>query len=143
QTRFRVQAPNSTPRVVKVIALDARSEQVVRRLADQPWNRASFFLASGELRSLTGQPANLDDEVATADLIVMVAAAGGEAEAAAAIGRACSLRRVMTTALIVESASAPEAALSRTLAHVRPWALMVVMADEDEYIEDMMRALRA
>jgi hypothetical protein len=143
EARFRVQAPNSTPRAVTVIALDARSEPVVRRLADHSWNRASFFVSNGTLSDLSGQAANLDDAVAKADLIVMVAAAGGHAEAATAIGRASSERRVMTTALIIETATAPEAALSRTLAQVRPWALMVVMAEDDEYIEDMLTALRA
>jgi hypothetical protein len=33
EARFRVQTPNSTPRVSKVIALDAAGEAVVRRLA--------------------------------------------------------------------------------------------------------------
>jgi hypothetical protein len=150
EARFRVQAPNSTPRTVTVIALDAASEPVVRRLADQTWNRASFLIAApvpsaehSALRDLAGQPLTLDDQVAAADLIVMVASAGGQAEAATAIGRASSDHRVMTTALIIETATASDAALARTLAQVRPWALMVVLADADDYIEDMLRALRA
>ena len=77
EARFRVQAPNSTPRAVTVIALDARSEPVVRRLADHNWNRASFLVSNGTLCDLAGQAANLDAAVAAADLIVMVAAAGG------------------------------------------------------------------
>ena len=150
EARFRVQAPNSTPRTVTVIALDAASEPVVRRLADQTWNRASFLVAApvpsaenSGLRDLAGQPLTLDDQVAAADLIVMVASAGGQAEAATAIGQASSAQRVMTTALIIETATASDAALARTLAQVRPWSLMVVLADADDYIEDMLRALRA
>jgi hypothetical protein len=143
QARFRVQAPNSTPRAVAVIALDAPSEPVVRRLADQAWNRASFLFANGTLRDRVGQTIGLEEQVAKADLIVMVASAGGHAEAASAIGRASSERRVMTTALIIETATASEEALARTLAQVRPWSLMVVMADADDYIEDMLLALRA
>jgi len=143
EARFRVQAPNSTPRAVTVIALDAESEPVVRRLADQTWNRASFLLANGTLRDLGGQALVLEDRVAATDLIVMVASAAGHADAAAAIGRASSDRRVMTTALIIETSTASDAALARTLAQVRPWSLMVVMADADDYIDDMLRALRA
>jgi hypothetical protein len=116
---------------------------VVRRLASEAWNRAAFFLATGTLRDLQGDAANLQAVVSTADLIVMVAAAGGHADAAAAIGRASSDRRVMTTALIIETATASDAELARTLAQVRPWSLMVVMADADEYIADMLQALRA
>ena len=65
------------------------------------------------------------DEVDTADLVVMVATPGGHAQAASIIGEACSLRRVMTTALVVGAKSASDEAVSRTLAHVRPWSLML------------------
>jgi hypothetical protein len=43
EARFRVDYPNSKPRVVKVVALDAASERVVKRLAQQSWHRATFF----------------------------------------------------------------------------------------------------
>ena len=33
EARFRIEAPNSKPRAVKVIALDAPSEGVVKKLA--------------------------------------------------------------------------------------------------------------
>ena len=72
----------------------------------------------------------------------MVAAAGGHAQAAEAIGRACSLERVTTTALIVGAADASDDELSRTLAQLRPWSLMVVIASTDDYVADMMTALR-
>jgi hypothetical protein len=32
--------------------------------------------------------------------------------------------------------------LARTLARVRPWSLMVVIAGSDDYVMDMMTALR-
>jgi hypothetical protein len=137
EARFRVQAPNSTPRAIAVIALDDASAPVVRRLADRPWNRARFLVANG----LTKE--SIEALVAATDLVVMIASAGGQADAAAAIGRAASDRRVMTTALIIDTATASEDALARTLAQVRPWSLMVVMADADDYIEDMLLALRA
>ena len=173
EARFRVQEPNSKPRSIKVIALDAPSEDVVRRLAEASWNRATFFTASsfagapqgeqglstrrepqgrpepsretkdGWLRDLVGRPCDLMHEVHTADLVVMIATAGCSARAASIIGEACSLKRVMTTALVVGGTSASDEALSRTLAPLRPWSLMVVIADSDDYIEDMLIALRA
>ena len=72
----------------------------------------------------------------------MIVKAGGNAAAAAMIGRACSLKRVTTTALVVGATEAPEHELSRTLAQLRPWSLMVVIANTDEYIVDMLTALR-
>src|SRR6266540_544479 len=43
ETRFRVDYPNSKPRVVKVVALDEASERVVKRVAQRQWQRATFF----------------------------------------------------------------------------------------------------
>jgi len=50
---------------------------------------------------------------------------------------------VTTTGFVVGAASASQNALSKTLAQVRPWSLMVVIAHSDDYVEDMMTALRA
>ena len=146
EARFRVQASNSKPRSIKVIALDVPSEVVVRRLAEASWSHATFFTAhstEGSLSDLGGHTRDLLHEVYTGDLVVLVAAAGGTAQAASVIGEACSLKGVMTTALIVGASSVSDEALSRTLAPLRPWSLMVVIASSDDYIEDMLTALRA
>lgn len=158
EARFRINYPNSKPRVVKVIALDQASERVVKRLAGLTWQRASFLTASkfhgaprggagwsmqAWLSDLAGRTHDLIDEVASADLVVMVSSAGAGAEAAAVIGEACSVRKVMTTALIVDSETKSNEELSRSLAQLRPYASMLVIADSDEYIETMLAALRA
>jgi len=160
EARFRVQAPNSTPRATKVIALDAAGEAVVRRLAGTGWEHATFFTVeargqpgdsgdpspaspNGALRDLAGRVRSVTDEVDTADLVILVAGPGGHAQAASLIGRSCSRRRVMTAGFIVGVTSASDGALSKTLAQVRPWSLMVVIAKSDDYIDDMMTALRA
>jgi hypothetical protein len=136
EARYRVSAPNSFPRTVKLVALDAAGEEVVRRLSLGAWKHARFYSAATFTR-------NLADEVATADLVIMVAGPGGLAQAATDVGRACSDRRVNTTALIVRADTAGDDQLARTLAQIRPWALMVVIANTDEYIDDMLVALRA
>ena len=59
---------------------------------------------SGWLSDLAGRTKNLIEEIDSADLVVMVATAGENAEAASIIGEACSLKRVMTTALILGGA---------------------------------------
>jgi hypothetical protein len=157
EARFRIDAPNSRTRRVKVIALDAASEAVVKHLAERRWNNASFFTASafsgalpqrgfsmqGWLSDLTGRTKDLIDEVDGADLVVMVATAGANPQAAALIGEACSLKRVSTTGLILGGPSVSDDMLSRTLAQLRPWSLMLVIASGEDYIEDMLLALRA
>jgi hypothetical protein len=157
EARFRIDAPNSMPRHVKVVALDRVSEAVVASLAGRHWNNASFFTApafagappesgfsmQGWLADITGRTRDLMGEIDGADLVVMVAAAGESAQAAALIGEACSLRRVTTTGLILSGPSVTDDMLSKTLAQLRPWSLMLVIAEGEDYIEDMLRALRA
>ena len=115
EARFRIQTPNPTSRVVKVISLDTAGDREI---------------------------ATLVEEVPAADLVVMVASAGADAHAAAIIGEACSLHRVMTTTLVVRAASATDEALSRTLAQVRPWSLMVVVANDEAYVEEILGSFR-
>jgi len=147
EARFRVQTPNSLPRAIKVIALDRDGEAVVRRLVEAGWKHAAFLLAGDSrdaaLRDLSGSTRALAAEVATADLVVLVAGPGGRAHTASTIGEACSRRRVMTTGFIVGASSASERDLSSTLAQLRPWSLMLVVASSDDYIDDMLTALRA
>jgi hypothetical protein len=158
EAKFRIDAPNSKPRAIKVIALDKRSEAVVKKLAEGEWNKASFFTSvtfetppqagadwsmKAWLNDLAGRTIKLMDEVDTADLVVMVASAGEKAEAASVIGEACAAKRVQTTALILDRKSASDDALSNTLLHLRPFASMLVVADDDDYIESMLVALRA
>jgi hypothetical protein len=158
EAKFRINRPNSQPRAVKVIALDAPSERVVKELAGSQWQRASFLTASsfsgaprpgerfsmgGWLNDLAGRTKDLVDEVNTADLVVMVATAGESAAAAAIIGEACNVKHVMTTALILGGASTSDETLSKMLAQLRPHVMMLVISSADEYIKDMLTALRA
>jgi hypothetical protein len=78
-----------------------------------------------------------------ADLVVMVATAGQNASAAAIIGEACSVKRVNTTGLIIAGASTSDEALATTLSQLRPWSLMLVIASAEDYVADMLTALRA
>jgi hypothetical protein len=155
EARFRINDPNSRPRTIKVIALDRASERVVKPLAGLQWKGAAFlttlqpappresFFMPGWLSDLAGHTKDLLAEIDGADQVVMVATAGENAEAASIIGEACSLKRVMTTGLVVCVRSTSDEALSQTLAQVRPWALMLVIASAEEYIADMLIALRA
>src|SRR5215472_14962141 len=158
QAKFRIEAPNSKPRAVKVIALDGPSERVVKDLAQAQWKGATFLTATafssaprqgepfsmnGWLNDLAGRTKNLVDEVNSADLVVMVATAGENAAAAAIIGEACAIKHVMTTALILGGATSSDETLSKMLAQLRPHAMMLVISSADEYIKDMLTALRA
>jgi len=115
EARFRIQSPPDTHRAVKVIDLDTASASEITRLLG---------------------------EVDEADLVLMLVSAGADAEAAARIGEACSARRVMTHTVIVRASAVSDEALSRTLAQVRPWSLMVVVVNDEDYVDDILRSFR-
>jgi hypothetical protein len=115
ESRFRIQTPQPTRRAVKVIALDGASQAEVARVVDA---------------------------APSADLVVMVVSAGTDASAAETIGRVCSDHGVMTTTVVIKAASTTDAALSKTLAQVRPWSLMVVVASDEAYVDDILTSFR-
>src|SRR4029079_18867525 len=82
EAKFRIDAPNSKPRAVKVIALDHPSERVVKDLSQRDWAGASFFTASafgdkprqgesfaGWLSDLAGRNKSLIQEGDSAELV--------------------------------------------------------------------------
>lgn len=157
EAHFRISAPNSLPRSLKILALDARSTALVRRLAQDRWCGASFLVASPSpiaipntearvsvntwLSDLAGQPKDMNAEISSADLVVMIATAGEKVQSASIIGEACCIMRVPTTAFVLGDPSLSDAGL--TLAQLRPWALMLVIASAEDCLADMLSALRA
>jgi hypothetical protein len=81
-------------------------------------------------------------DAAAADFVVMVTAAGEDARAVAAIGEVCSRRRITTATVIVRGPSATDDMLSISLAQVRPWSLMVVVAADKSYVDDLLTSFR-
>lgn len=159
EASFRVQYPNSSPRLIKVIALDKAAGHVVAELARKHWNRAVFFnalsfpQASGPvgtkdamqawLSDVAGHASSLVAEIDSADIVVVVASPGTDASAATIIGDACRLRHKTMIGLILQTAGIGDEALSRTLVGMRPLATMLVVASGVDYIEEMLSAMRA
>lgn len=115
EARFRIQTPPPTRRDVRTIDLDAATDTDVMR-----------FIA----------------DIRSADLVLMVVRAGGNTTAVSAIGAACSELRVMTHTVVLRNQAAAEAAVSKTLAAVRPWSLMVVVVDRRDYVDDILKSFR-
>lgn len=155
---FRVNYPNSAPRAVKVVALDKPSAAIVRELAKGRWQAASFFTAvsadwdpsrprgtpiHASLVDLQGRHCDLVDEIGSSNLVVMIGMAGEAAEAASLVAEVGSLKRVMITGLLMTSAESTDEDVARTLKALRPYAPMLVVSSEQEYIAAMLTALRA
>ena len=153
EARFRIDAPNAKARTVKVIALDAGSERVLRKLAQGDWQNASFLRApqgpapeqpvGGWLAGLAGETMNLIEQIASANVVVTLSTAGENSEMAGVVAEACRAQGKLLTALILDADGASEAALLKTLVPLRPHASMLVVASGEDYVESMLIALRA
>jgi hypothetical protein len=157
ESRFRINYPNSLPRVSRIIALDERSLAALSGLETLPWNGARFFRyvraqtgsatlptlpVDAELEDSSGKRSSLSSEVAEADVVIMVTSAGTAPEAAEIIGNACLVRGKRATGLVLVGDDDGEA-LSKTLTAFRPYAAMLVVSTGEDYIREMLTALRA
>ncbi|HEX5996800.1 MAG TPA: hypothetical protein VFY84_16795 [Jiangellales bacterium] len=153
EARFRINAPIAPSRGARVIALDEGAEAVVRRVAEQQWSSARFFVcrppgllptSNGDvadlvLRSTDGSESRLSTELAGADVAVMVATTDDGADAAGAIGDACTLRAIMTAGVVIRDGHDAEATVSALRPHAR-----VLMVTRDEHdVSEVLSALRA
>lgn len=155
EARFRISGPSPAPRVTRVVALDEGAATAVHRAAQRRWGGAHFLtyepgaaVAQGDgelpdivLRAADGSEARLSEELADADMIMMVATADDGARAASAIGEACTRRGIMTTGLVLVFGEGRDvaAAVSALRAHAR---VLLVSRDEDD-VPEMLTALRA
>ena len=160
EASFRIQAPNSKERAVKVIALDKPSAVIVDRLSKQTWHGAQFFTSlsftsdkapgSGEgqamkawLGDLAGRAMDLVAEVEKSDFVVVITAAGEDARAVTVISDACAMFHKSLLGLVLPQDGTSDADVEVSLGHLRPHTRMLVVAHGIDYIEVMLRALRA
>jgi hypothetical protein len=155
EARFRVRDPNSMPRAIMVVALDSRSAHLVEGLASRNWRHVSFFITGAVhegyekagrsiqqwLTDMSGHAADLVAEVARADIVQLVATAGGDTSAASLIAEACAFQRVKTSGLIIDDQESGQAALSRSLRALRPWVVTLSVVGSTDDIDEMLHAL--
>jgi hypothetical protein len=155
EARFRIDRPIAPSRGARVVALDEGAEAVVRRVAEHQWSNARFFVYrspsllaanNGDLADLDllllstdGSESRLGDELAGADVAVMVATADDGANAAAAVGDACTLRGIMTAGVVIADGHDADATVSALRPHAR---VLMVTHDEHDVVE-VLSALRA
>ena len=144
ESRYRVDAPIAPSRGARVIALDAGAAAVAARVAGQEWATARFLLCEGDadrvqLRGIGGSPADLDEQLARADVVVMIASEDAGAACAYAIGRACWERSIMTAGIVLGDGYEAEHAVAALRPHAR---VLLPSADETDVVE-LLTALRA
>jgi len=126
---------------------------ILRRVAEQHWSGARFFTAVDRtsgfnandestdvlLRTADGSQSRLDEQLAGADVVVMIATADDGAKVASAIGKACSLRGIMTAGLILGERREVGAAVSA----LRPHARVLMVSKDEQDVSEVLTALRA
>lgn len=160
EARYRIDRPIQGRPGARIIALDGGAGAIVRRVAGDTWSGARFFTltdasstnGSGPhengtgpditLNRVSGGQTQLQDELADADVAVMVATAHADAataSAASAIGRACARRGIMTAGLVMGD----RWEIGETLTALRPYSQVLVVSTDDHDLDDMLAALRA
>jgi len=129
EAQFRIDRPIGGRSAV-VVALDDDAADIVDRVAASPWQGARFFRADD---------GGLVDELAGADVAIMIATSEADAEAASLIAHSCAERGIMTAGLILGERLHVEAALSA----LRPYARNLMVTDDEEDVAAVLTALRA
>lgn len=145
EARYRIDTPIAPARGARVVALDPPSAGVAGRVAAQPWVNARFFVCDGasvdgvQLRGIGGSPVVLDEQLAEADVVVMIGSEDSGAGCASALGRACAERGIMTAGLVLRIGHGADAAVAALRPHAR---VLLPSADETD-VTELLTALRA
>jgi hypothetical protein len=130
EARFRIDRPIGG-RVAVIVALDDDAANVVDRVAERPWRGARFFH--------TGDRSRLAEELADADVAIMIATADADADTASEIAQVCARRGIMTAGLILGGRVEVAAAVSA----LRPYARNLMVTEDEEDVAEVLTALRA
>ena len=157
ESAFRIEAPNSEPRNILVVALEADAARLLTSIAGEEWRRTSFRSSvwlqdaahpnAGELKEwfdiVAGHAEDLIGEIASSDVVVMITTAGDSATGASAIGEACAARAVKTSGIIIQKSDTPPEILTQSLHDLRPWTATLSVIAESDMVVDMIHALGA
>ena len=156
EARFRVQYPNSRSRTSRIFALDEGAAEAMYGITEDPWDNAHFLTVTHHkaldpdtaeadavpLANPDGSPAKLSEEIEGATLIVLLASTGSNADAAEIIAREAWKRHIMTAALALGRGKGQNQVM-KVVNTLRPFASVLVVAEENDFIAPMLTALRA
>ncbi|HEY7046818.1 MAG TPA: hypothetical protein VH373_06320 [Jatrophihabitantaceae bacterium] len=151
EARFRIDGRPQPPRAALVVALDAGAAVIVERLAARDWQGARFLryepdhadgarrdLADVVLTSADGD-VPLSEQLPSTDFMMMIATVDDGAEAATAIGNACTLHGIMTAGLVFANGGDANAAVSA----LRPHARVLLVSHDEEDAAEVLSAVGA
>jgi hypothetical protein len=152
EARFRINAKPQPARQSRVIALDPGATAVIRPMIGLPWHSTRFLtldsasvpdsgprpdVADIMVTAVDNTRVRLSEELDGADFLMMVATANDGAGAASAIGVACSLRGIMTAAVVLGVGHTVDAAVSA----LRPYARVLLVSRDPQDVAEVMSAV--
>ena len=155
ETQFRIDYPNSRARASRIFALDAISADALRKIAEDPWVDAHFItVGTGTidpnipledaliLTDANGKAVQLSAELEGADVVVLIGSTPDHIDAAEVIAKASYERKIMLAGLALASGS--DASSSAAVVNaMRPFATVLVVSSDNDFIPAMLTALRA
>jgi hypothetical protein len=149
---YRITRPIAPARNARVIALDPKAATVARRIANGPWAAAGFYTCDVTrgtggndgpeggvlLRGLDGATATLTDILTGTDVVVVIATDDSGRDQAAAIGKGCGARAIMTAGLVLGDGFEAEDAV----AALRPYARVLLLSADESDVFELLTALR-
>ena len=147
-TAHRVPYPNSKPRRIKLVALGAGGERLVREVAAQhlahvdavawPASAGATRNADDVLRNVSAGAGDLERALDGADMVFVLATPDDDASFATAIASVARHRGVMLTGVLVSDA---ENAPGPPLHELRRACDMLVVTGDSSYVAGMLAAL--
>ena len=143
----RIQTPNSKPRSIALIGLGDGGAAIARRVADErPANLEVHVLAANTaggdpLAAIQAGGGDLQRDLATADMIFIVACRGDDVGLAPVVSGIAHSRKHPVTALYVVPQDAYAGGEDETLKTLRGGVEMLVVVSDESYVTAMIAAL--
>ena len=155
EAQFRVNYPNSKTRSSRIFALDDKAADVLRGISEAPWNGAHFLTVlpakDGEdatdaaflrLCHPDGSPAEAFEELRQADVVILVSCDTRATGTAEAIAKIAFANKTMIAGLALAEGKR-KGVINGVVASLRPYASVLVVAQDNDFVPAMLNALRA
>lgn len=155
EAQFRVDYPNSKTRSSRIFALDKKAAQVLQQISEAPWNGAHFLtvLPAKDGKDATdaaylrlshpdGSPADVFEELRHADVVILISCDTRATGTAEAIAKVAFANKTMIAGLALAEGKS-EGVTNEVVASLRPYASVLVVAQDNDFVPAMLTALRA
>ncbi len=149
EAAFRINQPNSQQRKSIILGLDEDSRDIVGDLIGLEWNGARFYSVSEKTQDTSvdiedrdGNAIALSEALDHADVVMMVATHDTDPERVKAVGEACFASGTMTSGFVLDD-SGDLNRVQATLSAVRPYVISLVVGSDEDFLIEVLRAIRA